>query len=345
MTQKKATLGRGLAELLGQAGVPSLAPAQVSPGIGTATAATGNGTDTGAAGAGAATAPPVGGQDEFTRLPLDLLQRGRYQPRLDMRPESLAALAESIRSQGVVQPIVVRPLGEPDAHGAQHYEIIAGERRWRAAQQAGLHQIPAIVRHVADDAAIAMALIENIQREDLNPLEEARALQRLISEFGLTHQQAAQAVGRSRAAVSNLLRLLELPEEVCVQLERRELEMGHARALLGLPQRRQQTEVALLVARKSLSVRETENLVRRMAEPRRQANGAPVPADSRAGSQAGARVAAVDPNIARLQEELAEKLGARVDIEHAQAGHGRVVIRYNSLDELDGILSHFQPIG
>jgi len=309
MTQKKPTLGRGLADLLGQARAP----------------------------AGEAPVPAgVRSQDELMRLPLDLLQKGRYQPRLDMRPESLAALAESIRAQGVVQPIVVRPLGEPDAHGAQRYEIIAGERRWRAAQQAGLHEIPAVVRHVADDAAIAMALIENIQREDLNPLEEARALQRLISEFGLTHQQAAQAVGRSRAAVSNLLRLLELPEEVCAQVERRELEMGHARALLGLPHRRQQTEVALLVARKSLSVRETENLVRRMVDPRREQNGEP--------AAPGATPGAVDPNIARLQEDLADKLGARVNIEHARAGHGRVVIRYNNLDELDGILSHFQPV-
>ncbi|HEX4024814.1 MAG TPA: ParB/RepB/Spo0J family partition protein [Steroidobacteraceae bacterium] len=321
MTQKRPTLGRGLADLLGQARIPAFAPGPdtVAPGTGAA--------------AEAAQAPGpsrAGGRDEFERLPLDLLQPGRYQPRTDMRPESLAALAESIRAQGVVQPIVVRPIGAPDAHGTQRYEIIAGERRWRAAQQAGLHEIPAVVRHVADDAAIAMALIENIQREDLNPLEEARALQRLISEFGLTHQQAAQAVGRSRAAVSNLLRLLELPEEVCAQVERRELEMGHARALLGLPQRRQQTEVAALVARKSLSVRETESLVRRMIEPSRSSAGEPA-------------TVAVDPNIARLEDELAEKLGARVAIEHARAGHGRVVIRYNNLDELDGILSHFQP--
>jgi ParB family chromosome partitioning protein len=249
-----------------------------------------------------------------------------------MRAESLAELAESIRAQGVVQPIVVRPIGEPDAQGVRRYEIIAGERRWRAAQQAGLTDIPAIVRQIPDEAAIAMALIENIQRENLNPLEEGRALQRLIAEFGLTHQQAADAVGRSRAAVSNLLRLLELPEEVCQQLERRELEMGHARALLGLPQRRQQTEVALLVARKGLSVRETESLVRRMIAPQRPA-------------QDGDRAASgLDPNIRRLQEDLAERLGARVNIEHGRAGNGRVVIRYNSLDELDGILSHLQPL-
>ncbi len=257
MTQKKPTLGRGLADLLGQAR-PVVAA------------------DGGSAGTGA---PASRGEleEELQRLPLDLLQRGRYQPRLDMRPESLAELAESIKAQGVVQPIVVRPLGAPDERGVQRYEIIAGERRWRAAQQAGLRDIPAVIRRVPDEAAIAMALIENIQRENLNPLEEGRALERLISEFGLTHQQAAEAVGRSRAAVSNLLRLLELPDEVCERLSKRELEMGHARALLGLPQRRQQVEVATLVVRKSLSVRETEALVRRMAQPQRErAAGRPV---------------------------------------------------------------------
>jgi ParB family transcriptional regulator, chromosome partitioning protein len=308
MTQKKPTLGRGLADLLGQA----RPTAPVLPATPAAEAAQGR--------------APAG--QELARLPLDLLQRGRYQPRMDMRPESLSTLADSIRSQGVVQPIVVRPIGAPDDRGVQRYEIIAGERRWRAAQQAGLSEIPAIIRQVPDDAAIAMALIENIQRENLNPLEEGRALERLISEFGLTHQQAADAVGRSRAAVSNLLRLLELPPEVCERLERRELEMGHARALLGLPQRRQQIEVAALVAGKGLSVREAESLVRRMIEPAKPAMGAaPV---------------AIDPNIQRLEEQLAEKLGAPVSIEHARAGHGRLVIRYHSLDELDGILSHFQ---
>lgn len=321
MMQRKPTLGRGLAELLGTVRPP--APA-VAPGAAAAVPVAGA--------AQSDAARPRAGEDALVRLPLDLLQRGRYQPRVDMRPESLAELAESIRSQGVVQPIVVRPIGEPDAQGVQRYEIIAGERRWRAAQQAGLGEIPSIVRHVPDEAAIAMALIENIQRENLNPLEEARALQRLIAEFGLTHQQAAQAVGRSRAAVSNLLRLLELPEEVCQQLEQRSLEMGHARALLGLPHRRQQTEVALLVVRSGLSVRETEALVRRMIEP------------ARPSGEAGTSAVAVDPNIQRLQEDLAERLGARVSIEHARAGHGRVVIRYNSLDELDGILSHMQPL-
>ena len=305
MIQKKPTLGRGLADLLGQSR--------------TITAA-----DSGSP------AAPVSAKretdEELARLPLDLLQRGRYQPRLDMRPESLAELAESIRAQGVVQPIVVRPVGEPDERGVQRYEIIAGERRWRAAQQAGLRDIPAVIRRVPDEAAIAMGLIENIQRENLNPLEEARALERLISEFGLTHQLAAEAVGRSRAAVSNLLRLLELPDEVCERLAKRELEMGHARALLGLPQRRAQIEVATLVVGKSLSVRETEALVRHMSQPSR--------------ASADARPNAVDPNIRRLQDDLSEKLGAAVAIEHALSGKGRLVVKYNSLDELDGILGH-----
>jgi ParB family chromosome partitioning protein len=305
MTQRKATLGRGLADLLGQA----------RPVTGAASVA------------GDATARKPA-EEELARLPLDLLQRGRYQPRIDMRPETLTELAESIKAQGVVQPIVVRPVGGPDERGTQRYEIIAGERRWRAAQQAGLRDIPAVIRRVPDEAAIAMALIENIQREDLNPLEEGRALERLILEFGLTHQQAADAVGRSRAAVSNLLRLLELPPEVCQRLEKRELEMGHARALLGLPTKHKQIEVATLVVRKGLSVRETENLVRRMVEPAKPVAETPG--------------VAVDPNIQRLEDEIADKLGARVNIEHARAGHGRVVIRYNSLDELDGILGHLR---
>ncbi len=305
MTPKKPTLGRGLADLLGQARSSSTSAAEVAP-------------------------PRARAESELARLPLDLLQRGRYQPRMDMRPETLATLADSIRAQGVVQPIVVRPIGEPDERGVQRYEIIAGERRWRAAQQAGLAEIPAIIRQVPDDAAIAIALIENIQRENLNPLEEGRALERLISEFGLTHQQAADAVGRSRAAVSNLLRLLELPPEVCERLEKRELEMGHARALLGLPHRKQQIEVAAVVVRRGLTVRDAESLVRRMVEPAKPA--------------AGGAAVAIDPKIQRLEDELGERLGAPVSIEHARQGHGRVVIRYHSLDELDGILSHFQHI-
>jgi len=271
-------------------------------------------------------AAPVG--EQLAKLPLDLLQRGRYQPRIDMRTETLAELADSIKAQGVVQPIVVRALGAPDVGEPQRYEIIAGERRWRAAQMAGLTEVPAVIRHIPDDAAIAVSLIENIQRENLNPLEEARALTRLITEFGLTHQEAADAVGRSRAAVSNLLRLLELAPEVCELLEKRTIEMGHARALLALTQRRQQTEVGLLVGKKGLSVRETEALVRRLQAP--AAGGSAEAAASR------------DPNVERLEQELAEKLGARVAIQQGRGGKGKLVVSYNSLDELDGILAHIQ---
>lgn len=252
------------------------------------------------------------------QLPVDLLQRGRYQPRLDMRPEALQELADSIRAQGVVQPIVVRPIG------SGRYEIIAGERRWRAAQLAGLHELPAVVRDVPDQAAMAMALIENIQREELNPMEEAGALHRLVEEFGLTHQQVAEAVGRSRAAVSNLLRLLSLEPEVRELLEHGQLEMGHARALLALPGPAQVSAARTVVAR-HLSVRETEALVRRHAQP------APAPAPSR-----------IDPDVRRLQDDLSERLGARVRLETGAKGRGRLIIDYNSLDELDGILAHIK---
>jgi ParB family chromosome partitioning protein len=300
MMQRKPTLGRGIADLLGAR--QAVAPVSPLP-----------------------PAPPRG--DELTKLPLDVLQRGRYQPRVDMHPDTLAELADSIKVQGVVQPIVVRPVDGGNGQG-QRYEIVAGERRWRAAQMAGLGEIPAVIRHIPDEAAIAVALIENIQRENLNPLEEARSLQRLISEFGLTHVQAAEAVGRSRAGVSNLLRLLELSPEVCELLEKRALEMGHGRALLALTQRRQQTEVGMLVAKKSLSVRETEALVRRLQSP---------PA---AGSGDGA--AERDPNVSRLERELADKLGARVAIQQGAGGKGKLVVSYNTLDELDGILAHIQ---
>ncbi|HUN68747.1 MAG TPA: ParB/RepB/Spo0J family partition protein, partial [Burkholderiales bacterium] len=217
--------------------------------------------------------------------------------------------------------------------GEQHYEIIAGERRWRAAQRAGLTEVPAIIRTVPDEAAVAMALIENIQREDLNPLEEARAFERLIAEFGLTHQQVAEAVGRSRAAVSNLLRLMELAPEVGELVERRELDMGHARALLGLENRRKQVELALLVVKKGLSVRETEALVRRLSQP--AAKGQP-------GADGGAGGKQRDPNVERLEHELMEKLGAPVQIQHTAKGGGKLVVAYHSLDELDGILAHIQ---
>jgi ParB family chromosome partitioning protein len=301
---KRPSLGRGLADLLG-----------------TATAR-----HTLAAPDAAAAPAPVG--EQLAKLPLDLLQRGRYQPRMDMRAETLTELANSIKAQGVVQPIVVRPLTAPAGGESQRYEIIAGERRWRAAQMAGLTEIAAVIRAIPDEDAIAVALIENIQRENLNPLEEARALTRLITEFGVTHQEAADAVGRSRAGVSNLLRLLELSPEVCELVEKREIEMGHARALLGLTQRRQQTEVALLVAKKGLSVRETEALVRRLQTP----------AGTRSEADAGSR----DPNVERLEQELAEKLGAKVAIQQGAKGKGKLVVSYNTLDELDGILAHIQ---
>ncbi len=311
MNQKRPSLGRGLADLLGQARQP---PAPIAPAA----------TATGGPGASAA-------GERLVQLPVELLQRGRYQPRDDMRADTLAELAESIRKQGVIQPILVRPIAGAaagmGASGEQRYEIIAGERRWRAAQQAGLLAVPAVIRDVPDEAAIAMALIENIQREDLNPLEEARAFERLISEFKLTHQQVAEAVGRSRAAVTNLLRLLELAPEVAAMVEKRELDMGHARALLGLENRRKQVELAALIVKKSLSVRETEALVRRMAAP--------------AGSPAHASTSR-DPNVARLETELAEKLGAKVQIQHGANGRGKLVVGYGSLEELDGILEHIQ---
>jgi len=315
MIQKKPTLGRGLADLLGQTrpAPPTTVPINAGPASSTP----------------AAPAPGSPPADELARLPLDLLQRGKYQPRLDMRQESLQELADSIKAQGVIQPIVVRPVGSPAAGESQRYEIVAGERRWRAAQLAGIERIPALVRHIPDEAAIAVALIENIQRENLNPLEEARSLERLINEFQMTHQQAAEAVGRSRAGVSNLLRLLELAPEVAELVEKRELEMGHARALLGLSNRRQQAEVAGQVASGKISVRETEAMVRRLSRP------AAAPAVNGADT-------AQDPNVQRLEAELAEKLGAQVAIQHLSNGKGRLVVSYNSLDELDGILAHIQ---
>ena len=331
MNQKKPVLGRGLDALLGQMSASRAAAAA---------AASASGAEASPAGAPVEPRGLLG--DELAKLPLDQLQRGRYQPRLDMREEALQDLASSIRAQGVVQPIVVRPIEMPGAlPGAvpARYEIIAGERRWRAAQLAGLSDIPAIIRRVPDESAIAMALIENIQRENLNPLEEARALDRLVREFGVTHQQAADAVGRSRAAVSNLLRLLELPAEVAELVDRRELEMGHARALLGLPQKRQQIEVGQLVSRKGLSVRDTEALVRRMNNPPGKTGGESAGAGSGAGAAGGE--AERDANVRDLENRLSETLGAAVSIESAgKAGKGRLVITYHSLDELDGILAH-----
>jgi ParB family chromosome partitioning protein len=261
-------------------------------------------------------------------IPLDLLQRGQYQPRVDIRQDTLEELASSIRSQGVVQPIVARPLAGKTGT-EQRYEIIAGERRWRAAQMAGLAEIPAVIREVADEAAIAMALIENIQRENLNPLEEAKALDRLIREFHLTHQEAADAVGRSRVTVSNLLRLLDLSDKVKPMLESRQIEMGHARALLSITNPMQQFDAARQVVKKGLSVRETEQLVRRIMT-----------------AQGATRKSVVNPaptaDIRRLEKEISEKLGAKVHLDHSGKGFGKLIISYNSLDELDGILRHIK---
>jgi ParB family chromosome partitioning protein len=257
-----------------------------------------------------------------TSLPVDLIQRGRFQPRREFDPDSLRELADSIAAQGVIQPIVVRPLGD------SRYEIVAGERRWRACQQAGLSEIPVVVRDVDEQSAIAIALIENIQRADLNPLEEAGALQRLLTEFGLTHQQVAEAVGKSRTTVTNLLRLQELNDDVKQYLQDGRLEMGHARALLGL-RGPQQSSAAQQVVGRGLSVRETERLVRHL-----QLQGEARPAPERHQE--------LDPNVRRLQDDLAERLGARVAIQQGVRGAGKLVIAYHSLDELDGILAHIK---
>jgi len=286
MSGKKPRLGRGLDALLGSALEAAAVPS---------------------------------GKDELKQLPVDLLQRGKYQPRTHMSETALQELADSIKVQGVVQPIVVRPIG------GGRYEIVAGERRWRASQLAGLHSVPAVVRDIPDEAAIAIALIENIQRENLNPVEEALALQRLIDEFGMTHQQTAESVGRSRAAVTNLLRLLTLNEDVRDMLDKGQMDMGHARALLALTGKAQ-SDAAHQVVHKGLSVRETEQLVRRLNER---------PHHPKATT-------AKDPDTRALEERLSEKLGARVAIQHSATGKGKLVIEYNSMDELDGILTRIK---
>ena len=264
-------------------------------------------------------APAAEKDGDLKNIPIDLIQRGKYQPRTDMHEDALEELAASIRAQGVMQPIVVRPIS------SDKYEIIAGERRWRATQIAGLDSIPAIIKPVGDEAAIAMSLIENIQRENLNPIEEAMALKRLQEEFELTQQEVADAVGKSRATVANLMRLIGLTIDVRRMLEHGDLEMGHARALLSLPDI-QQSEAARSVVGKGLSVRQTESLVRRLI--------------AEAGSNNSAGPKMVDPDIKNLEESLADKLGAKVMIQHTAKGKGRLVLKYNSLDELDGILSH-----
>ncbi|EKD70308.1 MAG: hypothetical protein ACD_46C00575G0008 [uncultured bacterium] len=255
--------------------------------------------------------------DQLCQLPVGQIKRGKYQPRRDMDPQALEDLANSIRTQGIIQPIIVRPVGDK-------YEIIAGERRWRAAQLAGLTEVPAIIRRIPDEAAIAIALIENIQREDLNPIEEAIALQRLIEEFGMTHQQVAEAVGKSRTSVTNLLRLLALPEEVKHMLERGMLEMGHARTLITLPES-VQLETAKLIVSRNMSVRETENMVRRLQTP---------PTEKSAKT--------TDPDIMHLQEKLSHQLKLRVAIQCNAKGKGKLVIHYRNLNELDKLLAYIQ---
>jgi ParB family chromosome partitioning protein len=294
MSTKKRGLGRGLEALLGTSKA-----------------------------AAAAVTPEEAAGDALKSLPVDQLQPGKYQPRTGMDPERLTELAESIKAQGVIQPIVVREI----ARG--RFEIIAGERRWRAAKQAGLAEIPAVVREVDDRAVVAMALIENIQREDLNPLEEAVALSRLIDEFSLTHQQAAEAVGRSRAAVSNLLRLLELPEAIRALLEARQLEMGHARALLTLA-----SAAATALAREAVanewSVREVERRAQQLS------------AGKVAGKPAAKPAKRQDADIAALERDLSERLNAKVQVQHGRGGRGKLVIAYHGLDALDGILERLR---
>lgn len=260
-----------------------------------------------------------GNAGELRTLAVGALQPGKYQPRTRMDPGSLEELAESIRSQGIMQPILVREVAR------ERFEIIAGERRWRAAQLAGLTEVPALVREIADEAALAMSLIENIQRENLNPLEEAAGVQRLIDEFGMTHEQAANAIGRSRSATTNLLRLLQLAEPVQEQLITGDLDMGHARALLTLP-RADQIALANRVVAQGLTVRDTEKLV----------------AQGGVAEQGGKRAASVPRDLARLEEELSDLLGAAVSVQANARGAGKVAIRFNDLDQLDGLIARLR---
>jgi len=254
--------------------------------------------------------------DHMKQIPVEFLQRGKYQPRRDMTEEGLDELAESIKTQGIIQPIVVRSVS-----GKDRFEIIAGERRWRAAQRAGLESVSCVIRDVPDEAAIAMSLVENIQREDLNAIDEAFALQRLMSEFELTHQQTAEAVGKSRTTVTNLLRLLNLKQETRVMVERGDLEMGHARALLAIDGH-QQTKIARLVIDKGLTVRDTEKLIRKTLNPPLK------------------KITTIDNNVVRLENRLGDHLGAPVTLKHNSKGKGELKIGFSSLDELDGILKH-----
>ena len=250
-------------------------------------------------------------------LPVDMLKPGKYQPRRGMNQEALAELADSIRKQGIIQPVIVRTIT------AGNYEIIAGERRWRAAQLANLHEIPVVVRDISDEQATAVSLIENIQREDLNSIDTAISLQRLVDEFKMTHESVATTVGKSRTTVTNLLRLLALPEQIKNMIQLGKLEMGHARALLTLDLA-QQLAAAKTIVTRGLSARATESLVRQLQKPRLTTKRS------------------VDPNTAQLQKQIADKLAAPVSIQHAKSGKGKIIIQYNSLDELDGILRHIR---
>lgn len=262
---------------------------------------------------------PADSNELLRHMPIDMIKPGKYQPRMDMRPETLEELADSIKAQGLMQPIVVRPVS------GDMFEIIAGERRWRACQMAGIDKIPVLIRNVEDDAAIAMALIENIQRENLNPIEEAMALKRLQDEFALTQQEVAEAVGKSRTTVTNLLRLMGLTPEVRTFLEHGDLEMGHARALLALKEEKQ-AEAARNIIGRGLNVRQAEALVRHL----------------QSGNTRSKTSEKIDPDIRHLQDDLSEKLGSPVLIQHTAKGKGRLVLKYNSLDELDGILAHIK---
>lgn len=305
MSEKKRGLGRGLDVLLGVPDVAVLEPAKASDSqVNNAHQASTTSTNSPA--------------ESF--LPIEWLCPGKYQPRVDMSQGLLDELAESIKAHGVIQPLVVRAIGD------NQYEIIAGERRWRASQLAGLAKVPVVVRDVDDETASAMALIENIQREDLNVMEEARGIQRLINDFGMTHQQIASVIGKSRTTITNLLRLITLEPEVTLLLERGDLDMGHARALLALAGD-EQTQAARVVVAKGLSVRETERLVKVMVnQQQNEARQAMSPAPL--------------PDVLRLQDQLSERLGAEIKIKHRNNGKGVLEIKYNSLDELDGVISH-----
>ena len=290
---KKRGLGRGLEALLGPKAAAEAPPLQAMPG------------------------------DVLRTLPVDAMVPGKFQPRRTMDDAKLEELASSIRAQGVIQPIVVREHIGADGKGGRTYEIIAGERRWRASQRAGLSEVPVVIRVVDDRTVVAMALIENIQREDLNPLEEAQALQRLIDEFDLTHAQAAEAVGRSRAAVSNLLRLLELPPAIRVLVESKQLEMGHARALLAL-NGAVQTELARQVAQKGMTVRDTEKMVQRLLAPREERPVHPP-----------------EPNLQRWENNVSQQLGIAAKFVTAGKEKGKLVLSFQNQDELQKILQHF----